>query len=429
MKDKFSKLLNVYKKYGFVGFLKKLYAYVVANYFNKISFAVFFNPNKYRKLIKAILEENNFSRVVLWRSSFGYNVPLFQRPQHIANNLVKNGCLVLYEVTTMTDKVKTIRKFSDNLYLINYNNILLNRILMQELEKVSCPKYIQLYSTDWKLSVENIKSYMDKGFGFIYEYIDDISPELAGTKEIPQNIIDKYNFAMGNTDVFVVVTADLLKQDVIAHRGEENLILSSNGVDYSFFESFDENFAFEPEFEEIINKGKHIVCYYGALAKWFDYELIKKIAETDKYSVILFGIKYDESYDEELGEYKNIYFLGPRDYKILKNYARRCDILTIPFKINDITKATSPVKVFEYMALHKPIVTTDMNECRKYKSILIGRDHDEFISNLDKAISLKDNSEYIALLDKEARENDWSMKAKAITDRLETIEKQIKLQG
>lgn len=422
MKEKFSKLINVYKKYGFLGFLKKLYAYVVANYLNKISFAVFFNSNKYRKVIKQILQNNSFNRVVLWRSSFGYNVPLFQRPQHIANNLVKNGCLVLYEVTTMTDKVKTIKKYSDNLYLINYNNILLNRILMQELNKISKPKYVQLYSTDWKLSVENIKSYMDEGFGFIYEYIDDISPELAGTKEIPQNIIEKYNFAMENTDVFMVVTADLLKQDAIARRGEKNLIFSSNGVDYSFFKSFDENYKFEPEFEAIIAKGKPIVCYYGALAKWFDYDLIKKIADTNKYSVVLFGIKYDESYDEELGEYNNIYFLGPRDYKVLKNYAKRCDILTIPFKINDITKATSPVKVFEYMALHKPIVTTDMNECRKYKSILIGHNHEEFIENLEKAVSLKNNDKYIALLDKEAKENDWSMKAKAITDLLEANE-------
>ncbi|MBE6808416.1 MAG: glycosyltransferase family 1 protein [Ruminococcaceae bacterium] len=423
MKEKFSKLINVYKKYGFLGFMKKLYAYIVANYFNKISFAVFFNPNKYRKIIREILTENDFERIVLWRSSFGYNVPLFQRPQHIANNLVKNGCLVLYEVTTMTDKVKTVKPFSDNLYLINYNNILLNRLLMDELKKINCPKYIQLYSTDWKLSVENIENYIKEGFGFIYEYIDDISPELAGTKNIPQNIIDKYEFAMSHKEVYVVVTADLLKEDVIAHRGEENLIYSSNGVDYSFFQSFDENYEFEPEFEEIVNKGKPIVCYYGALAKWFDYELIKKIAATDEYSVVLFGIKYDESYDENMNGEDNIYFLGPRDYKVLKNYSKRCDILTIPFKINNITRATSPVKVFEYMALNKPIVTTDMNECRKYESILIGDSHDDFILKLKKALTLKNDSDYIALLDKEAKENDWSMKAKAITDHISQFEK------
>ncbi len=422
MKEKFSKLINVYKKYGFKGFIKKLYAYIVANYLNKISFAVFFNPKKYRLMLREILNSTEFDRIVLWRSSFGYNVPLFQRPQHIANNLANGGCLVLYEVTTMTDKVKTIKKFKNNLFLINYNNILLNRILMDELKRINKPKYIQLYSTDWKLSVENIENYIANGFRFIYEYIDDISPELAGTKNIPQNIVNKYNYAMTHKDVYVVVTADLLKQDVTEHRGEENLIFSSNGVDYSFFQSFDEDYVFEPEFEEIIKKGKPIVCYYGALAKWFDYDLIKKIAATDKYSVVLFGIKYDESYDENISDEENIYFLGSRDYKVLKNYAKRCDVLSIPFKINNITRATSPVKVFEYMALNKPIVTTDMNECRKYKSILIGDSHEDFIKKLDHALSLKGNAEYIDLLNKEAKENDWFMKAKAITDHISKYE-------
>ena len=44
MKEKISKLVNVYKKYGFIGFCKKLYAYVVANYLDRISFAVLFQP-------------------------------------------------------------------------------------------------------------------------------------------------------------------------------------------------------------------------------------------------------------------------------------------------------------------------------------------------------------------------------------------------
>ena len=422
MKTKLSKLWNVYKKYGFWGFLKKLYAYVKAHYLDRRSFAVFFRQSHYTRVIDGILS-GDYDRIILWRSSFGYNVPLFQRPQHIANNLAKNRCLVFYEVTTMTDKVKTVKKHGDNLYLINFNNILMNRILMRELQKRREPKYVQLYSTDWKLSVENIKNYMARGFGFIYEYIDDISPELAGTKELPQNIIDKYNFTMSDTRVYVVVTADLLWQDVVSHRGTEHLVYSSNGVDYSFFESFDEDYVFEKEFTDILAKKRPIVCYYGAMAKWFDYELLKEIAATGKYSVVLFGIKYDESFDENIKGEENIYFMGPRDYKVLKNYARCADVLMIPFLINNITRATSPVKIFEYMALKKPIVTTDMNECRKYSSVLIGKTHEEFLSQLERAIKLSGDPEYAALLEREAKANDWREKAAAIIDMLREDEK------
>lgn len=424
MKEKLSKLINVYKKYGFFGFLKKLYAYVVANYFDKLSFAVLFCPGKYRKAIDAILH-TDYDRIVLWRSSFGYHVPLFQRPQHIAGNLAQNRCLVFYEVTTMTDQVKTVKKQGENLYLFNFNNLLLNRILMRALNGVSKPKYVQLYSTDWKLTAENIEDYLNNGFGFIYEYIDHLSPELAGTATLPQNIIDKYEYAMDHDEVFMVYSAKALGEDVKKRRGDANSVLATNGVDTAFFKDTDPDFAFDEEFLKAKNSGKITIGYYGALASWFDYELIKRIDATDRYTVILIGIKYDDSFDHSgLSVCKNVFFLGPRDYTVLKNYAAAIDILTIPFVINDITRATSPLKLFEYMALHKPIVTTDMDECRKYQSVLIGRDHDEFLQKLDEAYQKRSDPDYIALLDKEARENDWSEKTRAILDLLKEREKQ-----
>ena len=423
MKEKISKLVNVYKKNGFLGFCKKLYAYVVANYFNKISLDVLLRPDHYRAEIKKMLEDDDYDRIVLWRSSFGYNVPLYQRPQHISRNLAKNRCLVLYEVTTMTDKVKTLQKRHDNLWLFNFNNLALTRLLMEALDRTRVPKYVQLYSTDWKLSVQDIGMYMRSGYGFIYEYIDHISPELAGTSSLPVNITQKYDYVMSCDDAFVVVTADLLMQDVISKRGTKRLAYSSNGVDYGFFQKFEENFEFDDAFQQILSRGKPIVCYYGALATWFDYDLVKKIAATGKYSVVLFGIKYDESFDENLPEpVDNLYFLGPRDYHVLKYYARACDVLMIPFRITDITRSTNPVKVFEYMALHKPIVTTDMNECHKYRSILIGESHEDFLDKLDRAMALRQDPEYLALLDREARENDWSYKARAIIDMIRTGE-------
>lgn len=415
IKEKLSKLLNVYKKYGIIGFIKKVASYISANYLSRFSPDVFLRKGYHRNEVRTMLQ-GDYDRIIVWRSSFGYKVPLFQRPQHIARNLAKQGCLVLYEVTTMTDDVKTMQKYEDNLYLINFNNALFAKLLMEELDSVQKPKYLQLYSTDWTLSMEDVKQYLDRGFGFLYEYIDHISSELSGTSMLPKAISDKYEYAMTHKDTYVVVTADLLKDDVVAKRGTANMAFSSNGVDYDFFQTYEDSYTFEPEFQAILDLGKPIVCYYGALAKWFDYELVKKIAATDKYSVVLFGVKYDESFDEKLKGTGNVYFMGPRDYSVLKYYAQRCDILTIPFLVNDITRATSPVKIFEYMAMHKPIVTTDMNECRKYDSVLIGKTHEEFIALLDKAMTLREDADYIAQLDHDARSNDWSMKARAMID-------------
>lgn len=89
MKDKISKLISVYKKDGFKVFFKKCCNYINSNYFDKVSLKVLFNRGKYKDIIHDILNNSNYDRIIIWRSTFGYNVPLFQRPQHIANNLSK----------------------------------------------------------------------------------------------------------------------------------------------------------------------------------------------------------------------------------------------------------------------------------------------------------------------------------------------------
>ena len=63
MKEKLSKLVNVYKKYGFIGFCKKLRAYIIANYLDKISFKVIFNKRKYSKIIKLLQNRKNHREI------------------------------------------------------------------------------------------------------------------------------------------------------------------------------------------------------------------------------------------------------------------------------------------------------------------------------------------------------------------------------
>ena len=421
MKDKLSKIRSVFKKYGFFGAIGKVFKYIGSkfngkfNIFNGIS--VFVKKRKYKREIDKILLLNNYDRIIVWRSSFGWNVPLFQRPQHISNNLSEQNCLVFYEVTRMTDRVKTIKRVKNNLYLVNFANKAYAKLLEHEIDSISKPKYLQFYSTDWTLSINDVKKFCKRGYKVIYEYIDDLNPKLAGTKNLPVNVKSKYDYVIENKDIYVIVTADELEKDVISKRGKEKLGFSCNGVDYDFFRKIDKKYSFEKSYLDIFSNGKKTIGYYGALASWFDYSLLKEIDDTNKYNIVLFGIKYDDSFEKfGLDRCNNIYYMGSKDYKVLKNYASKIDVLTIPFLINEITKSTSPVKLFEYMALHKPIVTTNMHECTKYKSVLIGKNHKDFISKLDKASKLSNDKEYIKLLDKEAKENDWSKKAKVIID-------------
>jgi hypothetical protein len=66
------------------------------------------------------------------------------------------------------------------------------------------------------------------------------------------------------------------------------------------------------------------------------------------------------------------------------------------------------------MALKKPIVTTAMPECKKYKSVLIGETYEDFLKKIDKGLSLSKDVKYLSLLEKEAKENTWESKAQEI---------------
>ena len=429
MKEKIAKIKSLIKKDGVFNTTKKVCKYFISEYGTKVNiFSIVYyklNKKKFEDKFEEILQ-GEYDRIIIWKSDFGWNVPLFQRPQHIAKNLSDENCLVFYEVTTMTDKVKDLKKIKDNLYLVNLKNSVIKNILFSKVEKkLNKNKYIQFYSTDYKIALEEVKTYIKQGFKIIYEYIDDLSPQILGTDEIPRNTIEKYNYMLKDTkNIFVIVTADKLENDIVEKRGTEKLAFSSNGVDYEHFQDIDLSYKFEEDFENILKQNKPIIGYYGALASWVDYDLIKYLAENrPNYNIVFFGVKYDGEYDKSgVDSLKNVYFLGKREYKVLKNYASKFSVCTIPFKVNNITKSTSPVKLFEYMAIQKPIVTTEMDECKKYKSVMIAKNKEEFVKLVDKAIGLSDNVKYKKELKKEACENTWSQKAKIIVELLKKYE-------
>lgn len=425
MKDKLSKIKSLIKKYGLIKTLKKVTSYILSKVINLIHSLNFVRNRKVSKLLDKIIKENSYDRIIIWRSNFGWNVPLFQRPQHIALNLSKQKCLVFYEVTHFTDKVKDIREVNKNLILINLENKSIQKILFSKLKNIDKHKYIQIYSTDWNMKVEELKQYIQNGYKIIYEYIDEINPILSGTKEIPINIKEKYEYMLKDKEnIFVVVTADKLKEDIIQKRGTEKLVFVCNGVDYEHYQKIDKTFEFDKTFQGILKQRKPIIGYYGAFASWFDYELVGNLAKRrPNYNIVLIGTKYDDSLEKSnIEKLENVYFLGTRDYKILKNYANKFNVCTVPFVINDITKATSPLKIFEYMALGKPIITTAMNECKKYKSIFIANNQKEFVDLIDKALVLNENA-YYKILKQEALENTWESKARNIINTLKKGEK------
>ncbi len=386
------------------------------------------SQKKYDNELKTIFD-GDYDRIVVWiNNNFGWNIGLFQRPQHIALNMARNNTLYFYDASNAFDNCPTIKKQDENLYLINTLNEEFFEVLLNRIKKSKKPKYLNIYSTEMILPLSTLKKYKKYGFKILYEYIDDLSPEISVTDTLPKNIIDKYNYCMNDIkDSYIVVTADNIEKDVLRYRKKDQMTYACNGVDYNHFQVEKDITKVNNQMKKIVNKNKPIIGYYGALATWFDYDLIKYLAQKcPNCEIVLIGVEYDHSFKKQhLNDYKNIHFLGTIPYKELPNYAMFFTTCMIPFLINDITQATSPLKLFEYMAMHKPIITTPMHECKKYKSVMIANNKEEFVSLTNKSFKMtkETDKEYFDLLEKEAQENSWDKKSKIIIEYLSKYEK------
>ena len=346
--------------------------------------------------------------IIIFPPLVNWHIPLYQRPQHVALQLAEMSFLYFFCTDNWQyDDVKGFERISDSLYLTNR---------FKKLCKTRQRRIVHLYSSDNRTTWDFVDLELNRGNLVLYEFIDEISHKVSGFT-IPAHTFEKHNNILRDERCMVIATADKLYQEVLRYRSS-NCALVTNGVDFDHFSREFQYDALPGILKELVAVGRPIIGYFGALASWFDYDLLLRVArQRPDYQILLIGWDYDTSLGQyDLQQCSNITVIGPVPYEDLPRYAYWFDVAVIPFKINEITESTSPIKVFEYMALGKPIVTTAMPECRKYRSVLIGEDGDDFIAKLDLALTLRKDEAYLTLLKMEAKENTWEKKAGVIAD-------------
>lgn len=359
-----------------------------------------------RKRLQHILAANPDRSVFIFPSPgspWGY---MFQRPQQLATVLAEQGHVVFYFAEPSFPyepdwSARGVMELARNLYL--YNDGRQGAVLLEEL------RYRKVYVWQyWPSQFHFVKKASDMGARTIYDCIDHLTTFRAYT-----GIVDDFEASLNHAN-WLLATSKSIEEELVRNGHQPRLV--PNGVrlcDFAARQVMD-----WPELDKIKAKYKVIVGYYGAIAPWFDFELVQHAAASNPdCAFVIVGEVYAEVLPHVTlmqEQSANVYIMPRISYGRIPVLLAYFDIAMLPFLINDITRSTSPVKIFEYMAGGKATVSTALPEVIGYEGVLVAESKEQFHQQLLKARQSMMVPTWSDRIRKVAADHTWECRADSV---------------
>jgi glycosyltransferase involved in cell wall biosynthesis len=243
--------------------------------------------------------------------------------------------------------------------------------------------------------------------GLVYQRTDRY--EAFGGVE-PDRISRYDRFLKKAADLTVFCSRALKDEEAAACREAAYV---DHGVDFERFESAGAGTGAEPA--DVASLPRPRIGFVGGIDRHtFDPELFIEVARKcpDMSFVLVGGCSLPEGWCP----LPNVSLLGRRDYSEVAAYMAACDALIMPWNASDWIRACNPVKLKEYLAVGRPVISTPFDELHAYFGLVrIARDAGEFANAIREAIA--------GVTDVEAgrdrvRHQTWTAKAEAVRQAL-----------
>jgi glycosyltransferase involved in cell wall biosynthesis len=248
-----------------------------------------------------------------------------------------------------------------------------------------------------------VKGVRSLGGVVIYDLLDDWNTSLGGD----WYSLDTEKAIIAASQVLVATETSLLER--LEKLSQRRVAFLPNAVNSLLFDPH-KDYPRPDDFPD----GDWAVIYIGALwGQWFDWELLDSIAQAyPEASVVVIG-DYRGQHPEPP---TNLHFLGLKAQRSLPAYLAHSQVAIIPWMVSPITQATSPLKVYEYLTMRKPVVAPDLRPLRGLPGVLLARDRADFVARVAAARRLKLPTEQIAAF---TSENDWHARVSQLLELVE----------
>jgi glycosyltransferase involved in cell wall biosynthesis len=232
--------------------------------------------------------------------------------------------------------------------------------------------------------------------------------------DVDRTTIEGYDRVLkGNADITIYVNSVLYNEE----RSQcKRALFLDHGVDYETFASAEQN-QYVPF--DIATIKKPIVGYFGGLADHkVDLQLTEQLTKLlPDFSFVFVG-DVPQDFRDKLDR-ENVWILGKKPYEQIPHYGKRFDVAILPWKKNRWTEAANPIKLKEYLALGKPVVSTPaFTEVQNYLDVVYVADNPAEFARSIKVAFIEDSPERIAARRNKVINASWDSKLQILLNEL-----------
>lgn len=214
--------------------------------------------------------------------------------------------------------------------------------------------------------------------------IYDVMDELSAFKGAPAELKEADRQLLREADLVFTGGLSVYQARQPHHQ---NIHLFPSGVEIAHFaRAASEEFARPKDIAELPTP---ILGYFGVIDERMDLPLLASLANTHpEWSLVMVGpvIKIEP---HELPQAPNLHYVGMKEYDELPAYLAHFDVALVPFAMNESTRYLSPTKTLEYLAAHKPVVSTPIHDIIELYGdyVYIGHTPAEFVEHVESALA------------------------------------------
>lgn len=197
---------------------------------------------------------------------------------------------------------------------------------------------------------------------------------------------------------------------VMAHEQAQcrRALFADHGVDFAHFVRAGDERAPLAELDRIPSPR---IGYVGNLEPHrVDHRLLEHIGRSlPEMQLVIVG---PGTLGDSVAALPNVHRFPQQPYEKVARFTASCDVLIMPWCDNAWIRACNPIKLKEYLAVGRPVVTTPFDELRRYEGyVSIASDYDDFVSAIRTAVRIGDSPQRLrARVEPET----WSAKARLV---------------